>query len=126
MPQQKGWWRDTAEPSRRPRLHLSLPPVRGANAPELPHSTRDRAAPGTRVGSTSALGALVDQVTHRNMGLANSDGNLAFHTCLAPWGEHSPWTQAWGRTLLPDPRPPLRASARGEDADSGPRSTAPS
>lgn len=48
------------------------------------------------------------------MGLANSDGNLAFHICLAPWGEHSPWTQAWGRTLLPDHHPPPGASAHEE------------
>lgn len=66
------------------------------------------------MGSTSALGALIDQVTCRNMGLANSEGNLAFHTRLAPWGEHSPRTQAWGRTLLPDHRPPLRSSVPEE------------
>ena len=41
--------------------------------------------PRTQVGSTLALGALIDQVTCRNTGLANSDGNLAFHTRLAPW-----------------------------------------
>lgn len=70
--------------------------------------------PRTQVGSTLALGALIDQVTCRNTGLASSDGNLAFHTRLAPWGEHSPRTQAWGRILLPDHRPPLRSSVHEE------------